>query len=83
MTSTTDLTREANRLLYAVILVLLALTFSQFLRHRPADSRQQITLEPCPTEDSVNCYWLAEIHGNGIGRSFINIDGQIYYRKDI
>lgn len=26
--------------------------------------------QPCPTEDSVNCYWNAAEQGNGTGRSF-------------
>jgi hypothetical protein len=32
-------------------------------------------LPACPTEDSTDCYWLAESRGNGKGRSFINIAG--------
>lgn len=27
-------------------------------------------LEPCPTEDSTNCYWDATTQGNGAGTSF-------------
>lgn len=27
-------------------------------------------LPPCPTEDSVSCYWDAKVHGNGRGQSF-------------
>lgn len=27
-------------------------------------------LPPCPTEDSTACYWDAQQHGNGDGRSF-------------
>lgn len=36
-------------------------------------------LEPCATEDSDNCYWDAELQGNGEGRSFVTIDGHVYY----
>jgi len=36
-------------------------------------------LEPCVTEDSDNCYWDAELRGNGKGWSFYVIDGQITY----
>lgn len=36
-------------------------------------------LEPCVTEDSDNCYWLADEQGNGQGRSFVAIDGHVYY----
>jgi hypothetical protein len=28
------------------------------------------TLPPCPTEDSVSCFWDASARGNGVGRSF-------------
>ena len=33
----------------------------------------------CAGEDSSNCYWDASAHGNGIGRSFIDIGGAPYY----
>lgn len=32
-------------------------------------------LDPCPTEDSTNCYWDAQTAGNGHGQSFIDIAG--------
>jgi hypothetical protein len=35
---------------------------------------------PCPTEDSANCYWDAT-RGNGTGRSFVDIDGTVYYQE--
>ncbi len=35
-------------------------------------------LVPCVTEDSNNCYWDAQLHGNGEGRSFITIDDVTY-----
>jgi hypothetical protein len=35
---------------------------------------------PCPTEDSVSCYWDAATMGNGIGRSFtVDANGVISY----
>jgi len=35
---------------------------------------------PCPTEDSVSCYWDAESRGNGQGRSFVVDDyGHVRY----
>lgn len=35
---------------------------------------------PCPTEDSIGCYWDADIRGNGEGTSFIVTDrGNVYY----
>lgn len=36
-------------------------------------------LEPCATEDSDDCYWLADEQGNGAGRSFVVIDGAVFY----
>lgn len=38
-----------------------------------------ITLTPCVTEDSDNCYWDAVLNGNGEGTSFVTIDGVTYY----
>lgn len=34
-----------------------------------------MTLPPCATEDSTNCYWDAAHQGNGLGQSFIDWDG--------
>lgn len=34
---------------------------------------------PCATEDSSNCYWSASDQGNGIGVSFLDIQGTAYY----
>jgi hypothetical protein len=34
-----------------------------------------VTLEPCAYEDSADCYWNAQERGNGIGQSFVDIDG--------
>jgi len=28
---------------------------------------------PCPTEDSINCYWDARLQGNGHGHSFYSV----------
>jgi len=28
-------------------------------------------MNPCPTEDSVNCVWNAQLQGNHIGHSFV------------
>lgn len=39
-------------------------------------------LPPCPTEDSDNCYWSGAVNGNHIGRSFVVIDGKVYYAED-
>lgn len=37
------------------------------------------TLPPCEHEDSNNCYWNASTMGNGIGRSFTDIMGEVFY----
>lgn len=41
------------------------------------------TMAPCPLEDSTNCYWDASSSGNGVGSSFIDIDGTAYYAKTV
>ena len=40
-----------------------------------------IVLEPCVTEDSVDCYWNGTTMGNGDGTSFIHLNG-ITYRPE-
>jgi hypothetical protein len=47
----------------------------------PIPNHPTITLIPCPTEDSADCYWNAATMGNGQGRSFVNIDGNYYYQE--
>lgn len=32
---------------------------------------------PCAEEDSANCSWDATTHGNGLGKSFVNINDYI------
>lgn len=36
-------------------------------------------LGACEFEDSTNCIWNAQEQGNGIGESFIDIDGATFY----
>lgn len=33
---------------------------------------------PCATENDHNCYWDADVQGNGQGRSFIDVAGTAY-----
>ena len=40
------------------------------------------TLGACEYEDSTNCFWNAQEAGNGIGQSFVDIDGIAYYVND-
>lgn len=36
-------------------------------------------LPTCAQEDSENCIWDASVDGNGLGRSLVNIEGDVYY----
>lgn len=36
-------------------------------------------LAACEFEDSTNCIWNAQEQGNGIGESFIDIEGETFY----
>ena len=39
-----------------------------------------VTVPPCVTEDDPGpCYWDADVRGNGMGRSFVVLDGVTYY----
>lgn len=33
----------------------------------------------CEYEDSTNCFWNADVQGNGVGESFVDVDGVAYY----
>lgn len=33
---------------------------------------------PCASEDSHDCYWLADSMGNGVGESFVDVGGVAY-----
>lgn len=39
-------------------------------------------LVACEFEDSTNCIWNAQEQGNGIGQSFVDIDGEITYIQE-
>lgn len=30
-------------------------------------------MAPCLVEDDINCYWDADVFGNGVGDSFISV----------
>lgn len=57
---------ERIALTFAAILAAIALTITGGVAYA-------LTLPPCATEDSVNCYWNADEQGNGQGRSFITL----------
>lgn len=42
-------------------------------------SKQGRILPPCAEEDSDNCYWSASERSNGLGLSFVTINGNTYY----
>lgn len=46
------------------------------------DAQKEVQKAPalpmCSTEDSTNCVWDARIHGNGEGRSFVDLNGRTY-----
>lgn len=39
-------------------------------------------LTACEYEDSTDCFWDAEVRGNGSGDSFVDIAGTAYYECD-
>lgn len=39
-------------------------------------------LPECETEDSHDCVWHADVHGNGEGHSFVNLGGHLYYEEE-
>lgn len=58
---------------FLTVLVAQVLTFTgiffMIVNHNPA------YLPPCPTEDSMNCFWDATLQGNHQGQSFVDILG--------
>lgn len=40
-------------------------------------------LVACEFEDSTNCVWNAQEEGNGVGESFVDIDGTAHYVEDV
>lgn len=53
----------------AVAALVLLVSFAVLLTMR---SDPMPSVPPCPTEDSVSCYWHAPTMGNGVGQSYIN-----------
>lgn len=56
-------------LIFAPVLGIHALAYALVPEAAPA-------LPACATEDSTNCKWDADTQGNGIGQSFIDIEGK-------
>lgn len=40
---------------------------------------RELTLSACKSEDSDNCLWDGQQHGNGKGRTFYTLEGETYY----
>lgn len=45
----------------------------------PEYSYGGLSIPECATEDSTNCFWNANVQGNGTGNSFIDVNGTAYY----
>ncbi|QOC59329.1 hypothetical protein SEA_LIFES_123 [Microbacterium phage Lifes] len=63
--------------LAAVVITPHALAYSLF----PVTATGGVSesIPACATEDSTNCYWAGGSQGNGLGQSFIDINGTAYY----
>lgn len=42
-----------------------------------------IMTTPCGVEDGKNCYWDAQAMGNGRGVSFIDVNGNAFYKTEV
>lgn len=38
-----------------------------------------VDLPQCAAEDDTDCIWIADLRGNGVGRSFVDIAGEVFY----
>lgn len=74
-------TRTALDLTIAGVALALVLTAcSAPPAHTPTLPPLPASATPCPTEDSVGCYWDADTMGNGTGRSYtVDTDGTVHY----
>lgn len=66
--------KTRDTLLFFVSLIAIGLIVSWVVKQY--DLNEAI---PCPTEDSCNCKWDAQVQGNGEGRSFICIGDEDKY----
>jgi hypothetical protein len=74
------MTNTTHKLLIATASMLLA-GAGMTLNTSPPLPDNAIVLTPCEQEDSANCYWDAGTSGNGVGTSFVDIDGTAYYAE--
>ena len=64
----------------SIIAVMLAIPAGAGAADAPEAPRRAAWMStPCPTEDSVNCYWNHKTMGDGHGRSFYvrEVDGKV------
>ena len=73
------LSHEIDRTLQNLLLVLVLIVGVGFVAVGLARIFGMDEVAPCPTEDSCNCKWDAQVQGNGEGRSFICIGDENKY----
>lgn len=66
--------RYAAYTLYAILVFSFAYAAGTVCKYALEDAASP--LPACQTEDSTNCKWDADTQGNGIGQSFIDIEGK-------
>lgn len=44
-----------------------------------AVNTEPLSLDPCQSESSRDCIWVADLQGNGEGSTFIDYSGNTYY----
>lgn len=61
----------------AVVLIPHALAYAVI----PETAHGGLSIPECATEDSTNCFWNANVQGNGTGNSFLDVNGTAYYAR--
>lgn len=74
--------RDRIFLTIATILLPIVLGIAVGLLLNLALTESPAALPPCPTEDSDNCFWQSTVAGNGMGRSFLSINGFTIYLSE-
>ena len=73
------LSHEIDRTLQNLLLVLVLIVGVGFVAVDLTRIFGMDEVTSCPTEDSCNCKWDAQVQGNGEGRSFICIGDERKY----
>ena len=75
--------REALRVAIAALFVIgVGIVYYELGASRAPAEFERALSTPCATEDSTNCHWSAATMGNGDGRSFVNVAGNVYYLSE-